>query len=199
MSALQRSYFGGGRRARRRARRAAPMQVARNPRRRSFRRRIRSARRNPTMRGYARRAREMVGRNFVGRSLLPAAVGGAGALGLDVALAVLPVPAMLKAGALNIATRVAGALALGYLGKMLVNDRFGEQAMTGALVVTFYDGFKQAMTTYAPSVPLSDYMNWNGTQPALQLGVYDDPGRSQAFADHDGSMGVYVSGDQYGN
>lgn len=196
MSALQAKYFGKGRRR-------AVTRAARNPKpaRRHTRRRasVRRYRRNPTLGGYARRARSMIGENFVGRTLLPSAVGGAGALGLDVALALLPLPDSLKTGTMNIVTRLAGAIGIGLLSKAIVGPRFGEQAMAGALVVTFYDGFKQALTTYAPAVPLAG-LGW--MNPALSvgdgMGVYVDRDYTNPGMGDDG-MGSYVSGDPYGN
>jgi hypothetical protein len=196
MTPLQRKYFGPKRRSR-------VTRVARNPVSRRSRRRhhrsIRRYQRNPTLGGYARRARSMIGENFVGKTLLPSAVGGAGALGLDVALAVLPLPESLKSGTMNIVTRIAGAIGIGMLARMVMGPRFGEQAMAGALTVTFYDGFKQALTTYAPSVPLSAAeLGW--VNPAMNvgpMGVYLD--NRTADVGNDGGMGSYVSGDDWGN
>lgn len=196
MSALQRQYFGGGRK-RRKSRRRSVAVMSRNPRP-VRRRRARTARyrRNPTIGGYARRAREAIGGHFIGKTLLPSAIGGAGALALDISLAVLPVPASMKTGALGVATRVAGAIGIGMLSKMFLGARFGEQAMAGALVVTLYDAMKTGMMTYAPSVPLNG-LGW--TSAALNtgpMGVYIDGGQGYAADggydyDNDG-LGVYV-------
>lgn len=184
MTALQRQYFG--------KRRARVTAVAKNPRpaRRHRRRaaRVRRYNRNPTMpgsvRNYARRART-AGTSFVKGTLLPSFAGAAGALGLDVALAVLPVPASMKAGPLGVVTRVAGAIGIGYLGKKFMGAKFGENMMAGALTVTIYDQLKQAMTTYVPSIPLSaDSLGW--TSPGVQIGQ---------VGSYLNGLGTYVSDD----
>lgn len=169
MSAKQRKYFG---KRRTRARSA-------NPRRRR--------RRNPVgaymtaLAGNPRRRRHHVARRRIGRrrsrnprfsvggvmrQVIPAAIGGAGALGLDMALAVLPVPDMLKSGPLAILTKIAGAIGLGYVAGMVIGRERGRLVTTGALTVVAYNAIKQVAQQVAPTLPgLADYEDY-------QIGAY---------------------------
>lgn len=163
MSALQRKYFG---------RRVS--HAARNPRR-SPRRRVTRARRNPStalsipsparrirrrrsVRGRARlfRRRRSSGNissfsGFTSNALMPAAIGAAGALALDMAWAHLPLPPTLMSGPLAPITRIAGAVGIGMLAGMVAGKKFGGAAMLGALTVTGYDLIKGYMTAAAPA------------------------------------------------
>lgn len=76
---------------------------------------------------------------FVGDTVIPAAVGGGGALMVDVLLGVLPLPATLKTGAMAPLVKVAAAVGLGYAAKMVVSRKTAEQLAAGAITVTLYN------------------------------------------------------------
>lgn len=157
-------------RARRAGRRAAPKRRARksNPvtplraskrvrrarRTSAVRSRRRARRSNPSMPGFVRDAVN---------ALVPAAIGGAGALGVDVAMAALPLPAFLKSGPAKPVARIGAAVAIGALAGMAVNRRVGSQVMAGGITVVMYDTIKAfAARVLAGKVP--------------GVGVYDMPG-----------------------
>lgn len=108
--------------------------------------------------------------SFVTDTLLPSAVGGAGALALDVVVAVLPLPVALKTGPAAPLVKVAGAVGLGMLAGAAFGRRTGEQVAAGALTVTIYNFAKAALIKIG-----------GGKIPGLS--VYPD-----------GPMGEFVSG-----
>lgn len=197
MTAKQLRYFGP-RRARRRRRRAPALLAAPVRRRRSRRvtrrravstvrhrrRRVTRLRRNPS-RAIRFGGRSFSIRGFLNNSLIPAGVGAAGALGVDIAMAyVTPMlPASLQTGMLRPVVRIAGAIGVGMAVSAVMGKRHGEEATAGALVVTLYDLLKGYAKANLPMIPLSDYdMGW--VSPALQAGMGAYVG--------DG-MGAYVS------
>jgi len=113
--------------------------------------------------------------SFVTGTLMPSAVGGAGALALDVLLGVLPLPAAVKTGPMAPVAKIAGAVGLGYVAGMVVSRRTAEQIAAGALTVTFYNLAKQLLIKVGGGrIPgLADY----------DVGMYPD------------GVGAYVSGD----
>lgn len=158
MSALQRQYFGGGRRNPRRRRRSRPAMttMARNPRRRYRRARaaIRRFRRNP--RG--------MGGNFnlshiMRDMLVPAGIGAAGALALDLAWGNLPIPASLQTGTLAPVARIAGAVLIGIAVGMVAGKRNGAYATVGAMTVTLADLAKNWVASSYPAVSLGGYVS----------------------------------------
>lgn len=174
------------RRRRRRSRRASLPMVA--PRRR---------RRAANVRRIRRRSRRINPRFSLGglsvrgvlSNLAPAAIGGAGALGVDVALAYLPLPDQLKSGWLNTLTRVGAAFAVGIGVGMLTDKRKGQIATLGGLTVIAYDVIKGAVRDNFPDVKgtggvadyqdytVGAYMNGGGAPalPAPGTGAYMDP------------------------
>lgn len=191
MTAKQLKYFGR-RKHKRRSRRVA---VAATPRRR---RRHHSRR----TRSVARRARRHVRRfarhtgggmslrgmnfnSFLKGTLVPSAVGAAGALGVDLALGYLTpyLPATLTTAPFLPLTKIAAAVGLGMLAQGVTKDRnIGEHVMAGAITVVAYSYLKSLAQAQFPTLPLSEYVSGMGyAGPAL------------AFPDAPpGSMGLYV-------
>jgi hypothetical protein len=164
-----------------------------NPRRRH----ARARRRNP---------RFGVSRGDITSQLMPAAIGGAGALlnsvlmGYVTPLLVPIVPFMTTGYGLH-ALRIGSSLGLGILGKKFGGAK-GQQAGEGALTVAMYLLFRDIAVAFAPTLPLGDYeeIAIDGTD---QLGAYMDPAaRLGAYMSGrlpDGSrgtpgMGAYMSG-----
>jgi hypothetical protein len=90
--------------------------------------------------------------------LIPAAIGGTGAVGLNIGLAYLPIPDTLKTGPLAIATKVGGALLLGWGAGKLIGRHNGQLVTLGALTVVAYDVIRQLVAQAMPQLPgLADY------------------------------------------
>lgn len=183
---------------RRAARRSAPAAAA--PRRSSKRRAARRSAPRRHRRSSARSARA-AGRvlryrrkNPVGflsdfmSQLIPAAIGGAGALGVDVLMAVVPLPDSIKNGPFKPLVRVGAAIGLGMVAGMVKDKRFGNQVAAGALTVIAYDTMKGLLSKVA-----------GGKIPGL--GVYEIPGVGTyevGPADSMPQVGYYDAGQQVG-
>jgi len=76
---------------------------------------------------------------FVRDTLMPSVVGGAGALALDVAVAMLPLPPAMKTGPMAPLVKAAGAVGIGMLAGQFMGRRVGEQVAAGGLTVTMYN------------------------------------------------------------
>lgn len=73
-----------------------------------------------------------------------AAIGAAGAIGVDFAFAKLPIPANLKTGMLAPATKGAVSLGLGMVvSKVMKNKKLGTQIAEGGITVALHDLMKQ--------------------------------------------------------
>lgn len=168
ISAKQRKYFGK-RRTRSHKRRSV---LSARPRRRHHymsnphRRRHKRYRLNPSFGGFKPMS-------FVKDTLMPSSVGAAGALGLDMLLGFVPLPAMLKTGAGNTLARIGGAVGIGMLAGMVTNKRMGEQVGAGALTVVLYDVLKGFIKTSFPTLQLGDlpseYPQMEYLSPAPQV------------------------------
>jgi len=142
----------GGAKKKHHKKRAAPVAAAPKKRKGGKRRapaafKSRSYRKNPKF-----------GRGIVGQvtgAIVPAAIAGAGALGVDVLLGYLPLPDKFKTGALRHVTRAAGAIALGVASGFVLKKQTADQIMAGGLTVAAYGAMRDAMTKFAPSVPLA--------------------------------------------
>lgn len=194
MSALQASYFGKRRSRRRttalvsnpaprrhRRRRRALGAVASAPRRH----RRRSIRRS--MSGRVQRLRGFNTKSFLSDTLMPSAIGAAGALGVDVVLGFAHpyLPAFMTTGIGVPLTKIAGAVGLGMVAGMVADRRVGEQVMAGAITVVLYNYLRTTIQTNMPSLTLAGVGNYMGyAGPAL------------AFPDR---MGMYVSSGNNGN
>jgi len=142
-------------------------------------RRRRSAR---TIGRYVRRRASRSGGLIMGvvsRDIVPAAIGGAGALALDMLwphLTFLPEP--LQTGPMVPVVRLAGALAIGVVGGMIAGRRVGTMMTIGAMVPTFYDIGKGYIAAAAPPPPPPATPAVNGYAP---LG-WPSPARLAGYA-----------------
>jgi len=209
MSALQAQYFGP-RAKRRRSKRRRVTRLARNPARRRSRRRssviaaapVRHRRRRSHSRRRVTRLRRNPMRGFGGFSvkrflndtLIPAGVGAAGALAVDVALGYTAayIPASFQTGIMHTGVKLAAAVGIGMVAGASMGKKFGEEAMAGAITVTLYDLLKSQVKTMMPTLPLSGYnMGW--VSPGMQiggLGAY--VGSDRAYNGQMAGLGYYV-------
>lgn len=153
--------------------------------------RIRRYKMNPRR----RRHRNPISVKGVVGQLVPAAYGAAGGIALDVALGyVTPMlPSMLTTGYVKHATRIAGALGIGWGAKKFLGAK-GDAVAKGALIVAMYGLLKDVIVQFAPGVKgLSGYEEV--TVNTGDLGAYLN-GPSLAAYLPDGStapgMGAYM-------
>jgi len=167
---------------RRRRRRAA---VARPARRRSVRRYAR----NPAPRRRIRRAasRGLGGALNFGKMLLPAIGIGVGAVGAEVIMGYLPIPANFKTGVLRHVTKGVVAISAGMLiGKVLKQKKLGDMIALGGVVIAAHDALKEVITARMPSVPFGEYLPRGQAQGSLG---YYSPAQGVDYS----AMGMYVN------
>ena len=159
-----------------------------NPRKRRAKKRA-----SPTVKRFKRRAKgtALTAKGFLNNTLMPSAVGAGGALGLDVLLGFLPLPAMIKSGPMRPFVRLAGAVALGMIASKVMNKKVGEQVASGAATVVLYDTLKGVLQRAMPTLPLSD---GDAYYPGLE---YVSPGYQVDMGEYVGEeivqpMGEYV-------
>lgn len=187
-------------------RRRNPIALAANPRRR--RRHARSAvavrstrrRRNPraTRRRYRRNPsamggfKSMLSLRGLTNTLVPAAIGGAGALGVDLALSYMPgLPEWFSTPTGKIVARVVGAIGVGVIAGMLTNRRTGALVTSGALTVTAYGAIKSfAVQTFPQLAGISppEYGDFSDTR----LGYLDPAPRLGAYMQRNVGVGAYM-------
>ena len=189
MTAKQLQYFGK-RRSRRSSRRrsVAAASPRRRRRRASVGRRVRRhARRFARHTGGGVSLRGMNFNSFLKGTLIPSAVGAAGALGVDLMLgyATPYLPTMLTSGPVVPLTKIAAAVGLGVLAQGVTKDRnIGEHVMAGAITVVAYQWIRDMAKAQFPTLPLSEYVSGMGyAGPALAFPGPDTQAQR---------MGVYV-------
>lgn len=181
--------------ARRKARRSHPITSARAAS--DAGRKLRYRRKNP------------VG-GFFSDTLIPSAVGGAGALTLDVLLGVLPIPAQFKTGPMAPVVKLAGAVGLGFLASKVAPKRVANQIAAGAITVTLYGVAKQMLVKvgggkipglgeyvgemYVEPVAVGEYVGeYVGALPDETVG-YPNAGMIVGDLQPDGSVEGYETG-----
>lgn len=132
------------------------------------------------------RRRNPIGSGFIGDTLIPAALGGGGALAVDVLLGLLALPVMMKTGPMAPIVKVAAAVGLGFAAQTVVSRKTAEQLAAGAITVTLYNVAKAALVKAGKGkIPgLSEYV---GAYPDALF--YD--GASGGVVN---GMGEFVSG-----
>ncbi len=153
-------------------------------------------------RSTRRRRNPVVSAKGVQGQLMNAAVGATGALGLDLALGYLPIPANLKGGLVGTGVKAMLAIAIGIVGQKtkLVKSSTAATMANGALTVVLHDELKKQVANFAPNLQLGEYIGYGGDE----LGYYGSganpgpvylPELSADGMDTDESgFGEYVSG-----
>ena len=190
-----------------RRRKARRNPVAANPRRR--RRVRRAARRNPRM--YSRPRRRRARRNPINVGnvkgvLMPAVIGGAGSVGLDVLFSMLPLPAQFKTGMLGGVVKIAAAIMIPNLFKGVIGKRNADiislaaatvqaatqirvfAAQSGVPGLSAYDemgAYVDGMGAYIPN------MGYANAAPGVTGPMYDAYGQQMAgISDYSPSDGM---------
>lgn len=172
---------GSGRKAAPAAKRRAPRQVAifsANP---GPKRRRPAAKRAAPKRRVMRR--NPSGRKMfagLGQLIVPAAGVGAGAVGAELLMGYLPIPASWKSGVMRQVTKGAVGLAAGWaISNLLKQKKLGFYVMAGAVVIAVHDGIKEFLTARAP-----------GFEAKGAFGQYTrGPGAQAAWGGMQGGMG----------
>lgn len=146
---------------RRRRRRTTHRRFARNPSRRRHYARNPIRRRRTTVRRYRRNpsARRVGGAavNF-GKMLLPAAGIGLGAVGAEILMGYLPIPASFKTGVMRHVTKgVVGVTAGMLIGKVLRQKRLGNYIALGSVVIAVHDAAKEFIAARMPAITMGQY------------------------------------------
>lgn len=121
-------------------------------------------------RHYARRRNPRFSIGGLTHALIPAAIGGAGAVALDVALGYVPLPDMLKTGYAKVGVQIAGAFLLGWLGSKALGREKGNAVTLGALTVAAYGLVKTVVKQAAPTLP-----GLAGDYETMRMGAYMKP------------------------
>lgn len=188
MTAKQAKYFGPRRRRRSRARRAVAS-VARVARR-TGRRVRRAVRRFASNRSGGISLKPGA---FIRDTLVPSAIGGAGALAVDVAWGALPIPAAIKTGPFAPIAKIAGAVAVGLIASKVAGKKIGAQVTSGYLTVFAYNLIKGMAQKAMPNLPLGDY-----SMGYVQAGQFLPDQSISAYLEAPASvapqMGAYLNG-----
>lgn len=139
-----------------RRRRAAP--VARRRRRAS----------NP-------RARLPTFQAIVNNQVVPAMVGGAGAVLNDVIVNMLPLPAQFKTGWARHVSKAIGAVAIGMMGGFVLQKRTADQLGAGAMTVVGYNIVRDLAAQFMPQLQLGEYLSLGEYLPMGYYGAGLNP------------------------
>jgi hypothetical protein len=123
--------------------------------------------------------------------LIPSAVGAGGALLLDIALGLVPLPAVLTTGTMAPVVRVAGAVGIGMLAGKFLGKRRGDQVAVGALTVTLYQAARGFLVGKVPG--LSGYVDGYNLLPDGTVG-YISSGQQVGEYIGDDSMAGFETG-----
>lgn len=122
-------------------------------------------------------------------SVMPALIGAGGAVLTDVSMAYAApyLPASLQSGWLNILTRAAAAIGVGFIAGKVAGKQIGKEVAAGGLIVVAYSGLKQALApTLGNSIKgLSGLADFGDYRPAVAYG-------NEAAAMTGEGMGAYM-------
>lgn len=147
--------------ARRRAAPAAPRRRRSNPRR---------------FRGF---------QGIINNQVMPALIGGTGAVLNDVGYGFIPLPEMLRTGPMRHIGKAGTALVMAWLSSFVVGKRTADQLGAGALTVVGYNVVRELVARFAPGVPMGEYLDpalgyyGAGLDPGAGLSEYLEPGVGQ--------------------
>ncbi len=179
LSALQRAYFGKGRRH--------------NPKRRAH-----PASRRSAVSHVTSRRRRNPGNYLVPlkQQIVDSTVGAGGALALDIVSAKVSVhlPASLQSGYAMYGFKAVLALALGFVAEKVIKKRTAVMIAEGGLIMVIHDAAKGALATAMPSLGLGEYVVSNAPPPARMAPGLGWQGNAQLVHESSppGGMGGYI-------
>ncbi len=149
-----------------------------------------------------RRRNPIVSARGVQGQLMNALTGATGALGLDLALGYLPIPANLKGGLVGTGVKALLAIGIGIVGQKskLVNSATAAKMSNGALTVVLHDELKKQVANFAPNIQLGEYIGY-GDDGMGYYGSGMNPGpvylpelSDDAMNTDEGGFGEYMPG-----
>jgi len=150
-------------------------------------RRARRVRRNPAPRG-------IVGK--VNSAMMPAVQGAGGAIGLDLLMGYVPLPASISTGMTRHLVKGVGAVAMGYLASMIVRPKTAQNMMQGALTVTIHDATREMIQNTMPSIQLG-WVN-SGYYAGSDMSAYLDYATPESLPAPENTMSAYLdTGNEY--
>jgi hypothetical protein len=105
---------------------------------------------------------------IVQQTILPSATAAGGALGLDIVMGFLPLPAAMKTGPMRHVIKGAGAIGMGMLASMFVRPETAKAFTSGAMTVVMYDAGKEMVSRFMPAMATRAGWGVSG------LGYYED-------------------------
>ena len=134
-------------------------------------------RRNPAAtktRSYKRRSNPKFSfKGIVDNQVMPALVGGGGAVLNDLIVNFVPfIPAEFRSGWMRHLTKAVGAIAISFLGGMFLDKKTADQLGAGAMTVVGYNVVRDLAAQFAPNIPLGEYLSPVGEYLDPALGYY---------------------------
>lgn len=129
--------------------------------RRSSTKKAPAKRRNPT-------TRMPTLNSIINDQVMPAAIGGTGAVLNDIIVNMLPLPPQFKTGWMRHVSKAIGAVAIGILSGFMLQKKTANQLGAGAMTVVGYNVVRDLAAQFAPQIPLGEYLD-------MPLGEYLDP------------------------
>jgi len=177
------------------AKRKTTTTPARRRRRTAAKTKRRTYKRNPSPRFSLK--------SFTKATLMPSAVGAVGALSIDMIMGIVPLPDMLKTGAMRPMVKGVAAVGLGLIANQVVSRKVAEQITAGALTVVLYDTMKTFVRDRFPTLPLGEYddypeLNYVSPAPTMSAYIEDDDmdmmGIDEDFSsvNVDSPLGAYI-------
>lgn len=136
--------------------------------------------------------------------IMPAVLIGGGAVGAELLMGYLPLPAVLKTGPLRYVTKAAVSVAAGYFIAKYGNKKAGEAFAMGGIAIATHDALKAGVTQFMPGARFGGF-NWDkygynqiaesyGTQPGI--GYYSpgstmEAGYGEYMGEYNVPMGEY--------
>lgn len=168
---------------------------------------IRHRRRRASRRSYRRNPIGGAGSLRITSLIMPAAGIAAGAIGVELAMGYLPIPANFKTGNIRYLTRGVLSLAGGWGIAKFGNRKLGEAFALGGLAIAMHDGAKALMIQFMPSLQFGAYMRPGGMGyysagqqvPAGNMGMgllparVNSPGGPSAFGIYSRAFGGHAA------
>jgi len=126
--------------------------------------------------------------------ILPSLMIGAGAVGAELVMGYLPLPAMFKTGAMRHITKAVVSVAGGWAIAKYANKKAGEAFAAGGIAISAHDMIKEGLTRVMPGLQFGGY-NWDKygyNMPSMNSYASPSLGYYSPGATYEPSMGEYM-------